>query len=54
MGKERLIEIDDWMPCDSKKKLLLPWTTDPFEIWPQLIVKAFFKAYAHKWYQKTP
>lgn len=45
-----MIEIDDRMPCDSKKKLLMPRTTDPYELWPQLLVKAFFKAYTFKWY----
>lgn len=53
MGKERIIEIDDRMPCNNKKQLLLPRTVDPFEIWPQLIVKAYFKAYAHKWFLKS-
>lgn len=34
MGKEKLIEIDDRMPCDAKKKLMFPRTVNNFEIWP--------------------
>jgi hypothetical protein len=48
-GEERLIEIDDRMPCDGKK-LMLPRTTDFKEIWPQLLIKAYLKAYSFKWY----
>lgn len=50
MGKERLVEIDDRMPCDGRKKLLLPRSADTFEIWPQLLVKAYLKLYSFKWY----
>lgn len=50
MGKERLVEIDDKMPCDIKNKLMYPRTTDFTEIWPQLLIKAFFKLYSFKWY----
>jgi len=34
MGKERLVEIDDKMPCTAKGMLILPRTCDPNEIWP--------------------
>ena len=50
MGEERLIEVDDRMPCDNQKKLMFPRTTDFTEIWPQLLIKAFFKIYSFKWY----
>jgi hypothetical protein len=50
MGKERMVEIDDKMPCDSRYKLMYPRTTDFTEIWPQLLIKAFFKLYSFKWY----
>mmetsp|Transcript_5026 Transcript_5026/g.3673 ORF Transcript_5026/g.3673 Transcript_5026/m.3673 type:complete len:121 (+) Transcript_5026:930-1292(+) len=51
MGKERLIEIDDRMPCDSKRKLMFPRSVNNFEIWPQLLMKALLKVHAYKWYQ---
>lgn len=50
LGQERIVEVDDRMPCDSKKKLMFPRTTDFTEIWPQLLIKAFFKLYSYKWY----
>lgn len=50
MGEERLVEVDDRMPCDNKKKLMFPRTTDFTEIWPQLLIKAFFKIYSFKWF----
>lgn len=50
MGKERLVEIDDRMPCDSKRKLLLPRSINNFEIWPQLLMKALLKVYSYKWF----
>jgi hypothetical protein len=34
MGKERLVEIDDKMPCSHKSQPIMPRTTDPNEIWP--------------------
>ena len=51
MGKERLVEIDDRMPCSSKGQPILPRTTDCEEIWPQLLMKALLKVYSYKWYQ---
>lgn len=53
MGKERLVEIDDTMPCDSKKKLLFPRTTNNYEIWPQLLMKALVKVYSYKWFNNN-
>lgn len=50
MGKERLVEIDDRMPCSAKGQPILPRTTDPEEIWPQLLMKAILKVYSYKWY----
>lgn len=50
LGEERLVEVDDKMPCDNKRKLMFPRTTDSTEIWPQLLIKAFFKLYSFKWY----
>ena len=50
MEQERLVEIDDRMPCDSNNKLMFPRTTDFTEIWPQLLIKAFFKLYSFKWF----
>jgi hypothetical protein len=29
---------------------MFPRTTDMAEIWPQILVKAFFKLYSYKWY----
>lgn len=49
-GKEKLIEIDDRMPCDAKRRLLLPRSINNYEIWPQLIVKALLKVYSYKWF----
>lgn len=50
MGKERLVEIDDRMPCSDKGQPILPRTTDYNEIWPQLLTKALLKVYSYKWY----
>jgi hypothetical protein len=50
MGSERLVEIDDKLPCDSKKRPLLPRTVNNFEIWPMLLMKAFLKLYGYRWY----
>ncbi len=49
-GKERLVEVDDRMPCDSKKRLLFPRTVNNFEIWPHLLLKALLKVYSYKWF----
>ena len=49
MGEEKLVEIDDKMPVDKKDILLLPKPAQGFEIWPQLIVKAYLKLYSYKW-----
>lgn len=53
MGKERLVEIDDRMPCGAKGQPLLPRTTNPTEIWPQLLTKAILKVYSYKWFCAT-
>jgi hypothetical protein len=50
MGKERLVEIDDRMPCSIKGQPILPRTCDHNEIWPQLLAKALLKVYSYKWY----
>ena len=34
MGKERLVEIDDRIPCSNKGQPIFPRTTDHNEIWP--------------------
>ena len=49
LGRERLVEVDDRMPCDKRKKLLFPRTVEVFEIWPQLLLKAYLKVYSYKW-----
>lgn len=49
-GKERLVEVDDRMPCDSKRKLLFPRTVNNFEIWPHILLKALLKVYSYKWF----
>lgn len=53
MGKERLIEVDDRMPCDSKRKLLLPRSINNYEIWPQILMKALLKVYSYKWFKEN-
>lgn len=53
MGKERIVEVDDRMPCDAKGKLMFPRTTNNFEIWPQLLMKALLKIYSYKWYSPS-
>ena len=50
MGKERLVEIDDRMPCSNKGQPIFPRTTDHNEIWPQLLMKALLKVYSYKWF----
>jgi hypothetical protein len=50
MGKERLVEIDDRMPCDFKSKLMFPRTIESMEIWPSLLLKAILKVFSYKWY----
>ena len=52
-GKERLVEIDDRMPCDSKRRLMFPRTMNNFEIWPHLLLKALLKIYSYKWYSNN-
>lgn len=52
LGEERLVEIDDRMPCTAKGHLLLPNTVDPFEIWPSLLSKAIMKLYSYQWTYK--
>ena len=53
MGKERLVEIDDRMPCSNKGMPIMPRTTDCFEIWPQLLTKAILKVYSYKWFNPS-
>jgi hypothetical protein len=50
MGKERLIEIDDRMPCDNNRKPIFPRTINILELWPQLLMKALLKVYSYKWF----
>jgi len=49
LGEERLVEIDDRMPCTAKGKAMLPRTVDPFEIWPAILMKAIIKLYSYQW-----
>ena len=49
-GKERLIEIDDRIPCDIRKMPIFPRTSNLMELWPQLLMKALMKVYSYKWY----
>lgn len=53
MGKERLIEIDDRIPCCTRSKPLFARTQNPQEIWPQLLMKALLKVYSYKWYSSS-
>lgn len=50
MGKERLVEIDDRIPCDHRKNPLFAQSQNIMELWPQLLMKAIIKAYSYKWY----
>jgi hypothetical protein len=50
MGKERLVEVDDKMPCDYRHRLMMPRTLDPMEIWPSILMKAILKVYSYKWF----
>ncbi|XP_054553882.1 androglobin isoform X2 [Talpa occidentalis] len=43
MGCWRKITIDDSLPFDEDNKLLLPATTNEFELWPMLLSKAIIK-----------
>jgi hypothetical protein len=52
MGKERLIEIDDKMPCDNRGKPILARTINILELWPQLLMKAILKVYSYKWFNE--
>jgi len=52
-GKERLIEIDDRVPCDVRKKPILARTLNSNELWPQLLMKALLKVYSYKWYSPS-
>jgi len=53
MGKDRLIEIDDRMPCDEQLKPILPRTININELWPQLLMKALLKVYSYKWFHEN-
>lgn len=48
--RERLIEIDDRVPCDYKGRPIFARTNNTNEIWPQLLMKALLKVYSYKWY----
>lgn len=50
MGKERLIEIDDTMPCDTNNRPIFARTINILELWPQLLMKALLKVFSYKWY----
>lgn len=50
MGKERLIEIDDTMPCDTNNRPIFARTINVLELWPQLLMKAICKVYSYKWF----
>lgn len=52
LGEERLVEIDDRMPCNSKGHIMLPHSDHPFEIWPALLTKAIIKLYSYQWTYK--
>lgn len=49
LGEERLVEIDDRMPCDAKGHVMLPYSENRFEIWPALLTKAIMKLYGYQW-----
>jgi hypothetical protein len=49
MGEERLVEVDDRMPCTVKGRLLLPHASNQFELWPTLLSKAIIKLFSYKW-----
>jgi hypothetical protein len=51
MGKERLVEIDDRIPCDFRQMPIFPRTSNLMELWPQLLMKALCKVYSYKWYK---
>ena len=53
MGKERLIEIDDRIPCDSRSKPLFARTSNCQELWPQLLMKALLKVYSYNWFSES-
>lgn len=53
MGKERLIEVDDRIPCDSRRKPLFCRTINNQEIWPQILMKALVKLYSYKWFNES-
>lgn len=48
MGKPRMIEIDDRIPCSREHEYLLPMCTSIEEIWPALISKALLKLLTYK------
>ena len=52
LGEERLVEIDDKMPCNAKGHIMLPHSENPFEIWPALLTKAIIKLYGYQWLYK--
>lgn len=45
-GKWRRMVIDDWLPVDQRGIPVLLSSTDPTDIWPNLIAKAVYKLWA--------
>ncbi|KAL8623370.1 hypothetical protein ACOMHN_065904 [Nucella lapillus] len=43
MGCWRKIQVDDLLPFDEHDQLLLPVTTQTYELWPMLLAKALIK-----------
>ncbi len=52
LGEERLVEVDDRIPCNSKGHIMLPHSENIFEIWPALLTKAIIKLYGYQWAYK--
>ncbi|KYM98476.1 Calpain-7-like protein [Cyphomyrmex costatus] len=49
MGCWRRILVDDIIPVDKNGKLLLPSTSNNFELWPMLLAKALLKLASLTW-----
>ena len=49
LGQERIVEIDDRMPCDHQGNVLMPETIFIYEIWPALLLKAIMKLTQYQW-----
>lgn len=48
MGKARLVEIDDLIPCNKNEDFIFPRCDRLDEIWPALLTKAILKLHSHK------